>query len=685
MRQKITTLLNSYSEIFFLQGTLPGLLLMGISFLNPTIGFSGLLAVISAYCFARFIGFNHRFLSSGFYTYNPLLIGFSIGASFKLNIITLLLIVISSILSFMVTSSLAHVFSKYPGIQVLSIPFILVSSIVYLASNSFRNLYITTLYSASGTQTYEAIPVWIQGFFEALGGIVFMPNILAGFLVAMLLLAASRILFFLAFTGFLVGGTLHSIFIGSYTKSFLETNNFNYCLIAMAIGGIYLIPCLESYSLAFIGVAVSSVLISAVNIFWAQYGIPIFTLPFTIVTLTMVYVLGLANHKLRPTVHKATPEETLDHYLTNKDRFPQFYTLTPPFQGTWTVWQGFKGSWTHQGPWEYAYDFVKTQEGKTYEQDGSKLDHYFCFKQEVYSPVFGYVVSVMQEFPDGPINSVNTQHNWGNTVTIYDYRGFYVTLAHLLQYSITVKEGDWVVAGGFLGLCGNSGYSPQPHLHVQINALPSPQGVTLPFEWVRYSEQKTYFSHGTPPEKTEITALPFHPFYDQLTTYSLDSIFSFDVFLHEKKQGNFSFTVRMAPDATFYFETKTAKLYFGKIDSTFYVYHLEGKDPFLTMLYLVLPKLPLYGEPQLQWTDNLPNSLLLKGWQRIISTGLHAIWPTSCRSIGHYKYLSYTEITGEISTRFFKKKVRTCIKFEPGIQIKEFQFGNYSFKRNLPE
>ena len=42
-----------------------------------------------------------------------------------------------------------------------------------------------------------------------------------------------------------------------------------------------------------------------------------------------------------------------------------------------------------------------------------------------------------------------------------------------------MKPGEWVERGAVLGLCGNSGYSPQPHIHVQVQASDSPEAATF--------------------------------------------------------------------------------------------------------------------------------------------------------------------------------------------------------------
>jgi murein DD-endopeptidase MepM/ murein hydrolase activator NlpD len=46
-----------------------------------------------------------------------------------------------------------------------------------------------------------------------------------------------------------------------------------------------------------------------------------------------------------------------------------------------------------------------------------------------------------------------------------DYRVF---LAHFIMGNVFVKAGDIVTAGQPLGLAGNSGFSAEPHLHINV-------------------------------------------------------------------------------------------------------------------------------------------------------------------------------------------------------------------------
>jgi urea transporter len=686
VKDKFRAILNSYSEIFFIRGSIPGLILLVISFINYNCAIAGLIAVLSAYFFAIFIGYKDEFLSSGFFTYNALLVGFSIGQLFQLNPVSLIFLITASLLTFIVTIVLSHIFNLYFRLQILSLPFVIVSSFVYLAAGRFSNLYVTSMHATPVQQSLAFLPDWANGFFQSVGAIVFMPNTISGILIMVMILFSSRILFLLAFMGFAVGGLINGIFIGSIPQAMTDLNSFNYILIAMGLGGIFLIPSFQSYIIAMFGVAISTILISSVNVFWAQYGIPVFTLPFTMVTLSFVYVLGLVNYQKIPLIFKSTPEETLDHFLTSQNRFPkETITVNLPFFGNWTVWQGFDGKWTHQGIWKYGYDFVISNETNlTFTGDGTRLEQYLCFKKDVLSPVQGRVVKVVNYLPDNPIGTVDTVNNWGNMILIYDSRGVYVELSHFSQNSITVKEGDWLEPGTHIGLCGNSGYSPQPHIHMQVQLYEPMGSATFPYTFVHFASGNSYQAHGTPKEGSVVHNLSTIPFYDQLSTFVLDESFTYTVTKKGTEIGELKLKVKMAPDSTIYLESNLGKLYVGKKNGTFYSYHIEGRDPILRYILLAMPSFPLHYRPHLEWTDSIPSATLFTGWKKALVSLINAFYPKLSASSGSYKFSSETEIIGTVINKLFNEKNTSYVKLDPLARIEVVKWNDIEIRRKQP-
>jgi murein DD-endopeptidase MepM/ murein hydrolase activator NlpD len=68
---------------------------------------------------------------------------------------------------------------------------------------------------------------------------------------------------------------------------------------------------------------------------------------------------------------------------------------------------------------------------------------------------------------------------------IDDGKGEFCMYAHLKRGSIKVKSGDQVKAGQEIGVVGNSGNSPVPHLHFHMQTTPDwfkGDGLPTPFK-----------------------------------------------------------------------------------------------------------------------------------------------------------------------------------------------------------
>ncbi len=666
----LRTVANSYSEIFFFENHLLGLLLLGATFLNPNIGLSGLLCVLAAYEFARFLGVKKIFRGSGFYTYNPLLVGLSIGYLFKLTPFTAFLVIAAGIMTFIVTLSLANIFYNFFRLPVINIPFVLVSTAIYLASYKYSNLLVNDLEAPfSYWKRFEIhLPLWLSGLTKSLGALLFCPHFIGGLIFLIVIFLASRILFLLAVGGYFLGVFILSLMEGSFYQAISNLSAFNFSLIAMAIGGVFLIPGPRSYILAALAVAISPFLLDAAGFFWSHYGIPAFTLPFNLVVLSLIYALGLASYPFLTLYYRGSPERTLDHYLSYLARFRGTYrTLSLPFSGTWTVWQGFDGPWTHQGVWRYAIDFVITDEaGETFTGQGTRLEDYYCYQKPILSPIRGRVAAVVNDIPDNPPGVVNETHNWGNYVLIYDERGFYVLLAHFKKGSIKVDVGQWVEQGQPLGLCGNSGYSPQPHLHVQVQLSPELGAPTQPFSFVHYAvlegEKILYKANEIPQEKERIKGLYPDKALENLISLVLDQEMIFEVLRDEEKVAEQVWRVRMAPDGTYYLEIGSDRLYFSKFEGTFYFLRHDGSSPWVKAVFLAAPRLPLVYQKGMQWEDYLPLETFLGRVKRAVFILAASFRHQLAQIKGTYWFSAQNEIKGEIKNG--NREIETYLKLD---------------------
>ncbi len=118
----------------------------------------------------------------------------------------------------------------------------------------------------------------------------------------------------------------------------------------------------------------------------------------------------------------------------------------------------------------FATDIVKL--GKTGFTVSSHLtdknESYAIYNEKVYSPCDAVVVEVVDSIENNIPFSRNFPYNVGNHVVLKKDNN-YIVMGHLNKNSITVKEGDTLRTHQLLGLIGNSGLTPRPHLHMQVS------------------------------------------------------------------------------------------------------------------------------------------------------------------------------------------------------------------------
>lgn len=95
------------------------------------------------------------------------------------------------------------------------------------------------------------------------------------------------------------------------------------------------------------------------------------------------------------------------------------------------------------------------------------MDHYI-FGAKLYAPCTGSVISLENNVEDnlGTNLNVSNEQGQGNYVVL-DCSGLVVSLVHLKKSSIRIAKGDMVKSGEYIGRVGNSGFSQEPHLHLQ--------------------------------------------------------------------------------------------------------------------------------------------------------------------------------------------------------------------------
>ena len=683
----VDNLLFSYSMLIFIRSRLVGVMLVGITLLNLNLAFSGIISWITTLIFARLIGIRKNDLVHTIYTYNSLIVGFAIGFLFKISMLSLLMTIGTSVLTVMLSHALYSILTYTYKLPVLNIPFFLVSTIIYLASSRYSSLFVDSFYSFEGLNI-DYLPLFLQGLFRTTGTIMFMPYDITGILILIALFCFSTISFFLCVTSYYFGIWCLALLKGSFYHVYFNFSSFNFILIGIALGGIFLIPSRRSYLIALTGVFISVFILDAVSVVWSVFRIPVLTLPFNIVVLLFIYVLRNIDFPFMNNYLQDSPEKSLSIYLNFTRRFDR---ITPqpnlPFIGEWTVYQSFEGEWTHQGSWKYAYDFVITDTNQqTYQNQGLSLTDYYCFEKPILSPIGGTVIDAYDGYKDNPIGAVDKHHNWGNYIIIYSPFGYYVEISHLQEQSLKVQKGQTVTTGMVLGNCGNSGYSPQPHIHMQLQYWPRLGSETIYFYYSNcMTSEKVILGNTILEQNTQIEPLTFSRKLNAILTFILDDTFIYKLVINDKMIKIITLVVKMAPDGTYYFDCKETndKLFFGIEHQRFVLYTLDGKkDSPLAYIFAAMPFIPICIDKDMTWHAILPSNILfpIRGYQLFLQSFNHALHQVS----GTYHFSNNNrEIHGDIL--FHKYHVQTNLVFNDlkGVQEVQLKFANTHIKLEL--
>ncbi|MEO1924283.1 MAG: urea transporter [Nautiliaceae bacterium] len=652
---KLKILFKPFASILFLRDYRLGFFVFLLSFLLPSVTILGMVSLLATIIFAEFIKIRDEYLKYGFYLYNSLLVGMGVGYFYDVSLITIIITIILSIFTFLFSFGLYKVFS-YWYMPILSLPFAFISMLFYLASLKYTTL-LNNLINKFTTFDVQINYELISSYFKSLGAIFFLPYNIAGIIIMLIILFYSRIMFIMSVLGFLAGVYFHSFFVPLYS-AIHSPYNFNFNLIAIALGGVFLIPNLKNYFLAIIGVLLSVLLIDAMEVFFNMYSLPVYTMPFNIVVLLFLMLLYWTKYKYYNFYIKETPEKSLLYYLSNIYRFGgNDIKIYLPFSGKWTVYQAFDGEWTHKGKWRYAYDFVIKKNGKTYANDGLFLEDYYAFGKPVIAPVNGYVVALRDDLPDNFIGSVDRISNWGNYVIIKSDYGFYVEISHLMQYSITVKVGDYVKYGDVLGKCGNSGYSPEPHIHIQAQKYPYLGSETVPFKFVEYIKNRFLYFYALPKKDEEVEPLVVDKSSKLRLNFILDEVYKYEVVKNEKTIKNVEFKVNMNENGEFYFKDNyDNRLYFNSTEKFFYFYKYEGSESYLKELFKLAPKIPFINQ-KVKFSEILPIDILYRGikliFQELLISFNYKIFEK--KFIYENDFLSIKSKFGEVVFSFYEK------------------------------
>jgi urea transporter len=468
---------RSYAILFFSANARLGWWLMAVSMFAPDYGISGLTGVLAAGALAWWLGYDRAQIRSGFLLFNPLLVCLTVAYLHRCYHFTpahfLLLWAASVLGAFFVSAAMQQWARTLLGLSAHSLPAVAAAYVLYFLG--FSLFGPPSLPDSSGAAWLElpGLPPFWQAMFQAFGAMLFQPHVIPGIMVFLGLALTSPLSTLVASLAFAVGAETMSELGFPLGPEGVTWCGFNFLLCGIALGSGYFITSAASLALAASGAFLCSLTSVALATALRYFNLPASALPYNLVVLALVTALRprKSSGALLPSPSPgALPESAVQQVLIDAQRFPDLKTpaLFPPVSVACTVTQGFDGTLTHRGDWRYALDFEVEKEGRKCRGDGASLGDFYTYGVPILAPCSGVIANIVNHIADNPPGGNNPDENWGNYIVIYSDAGYYVMLAHLQQHSATVFVGQRVARGFVLGACGNSGRSPFPHLHLQI-------------------------------------------------------------------------------------------------------------------------------------------------------------------------------------------------------------------------
>ncbi|MCX6280557.1 MAG: urea transporter [Bacteroidetes bacterium] len=631
----LTSIINSYTQIFFSNNRIFALILIAVTFFDFWAGLSGIIAVMVSNILAYLIGFNRINIKKGYYGFNSLLVGLGLGVYYQPGLEFFIILLFASLLTLFLTLMVEGVVGKY-GLPFLSLSFLLGTWAVSLAARQFTALHVSergifmtnemfimggqTMVNSYNWLTNLGIPEPLRLYFTSLGAIFFQYHLFAGILIAIGLLIYSRIAFVLSLLGFFsayayynfIGADIHEL---SY--SFI---GFNFILTSIAIGGFFIIPSRWSFLWVILLTPLISIILTSTQLIFSMFQLSVYSLPFNMVVLLFLYALKFRERFFdKPELvsyQQYSPEINLYSHINYRTRFGKahYYPFVLPFWGEWKVTQGHDGTLTHQGDWRHAWDFeIADEKGKTFSGKGSEREDYFCYNKPVVAPADGRVEEIVDSIDDNEIGNMDLEHNWGNTIVLKHADQLYSKLSHLKKGSCKVTAGDAVKKGQVIARCGNSGRSPVPHIHFQIQQTPYIGSKTLDYPISQFIHHKPGIfelrSYENPENGIIVSNVSRNASLEKAFHFIPGQKFTLDVKPEVEKEYTLEWEVEISPVNTscIYCKKTNSRAWFRNDGDIHYFTHFEGdRSSLLFRFFLGAYKIMLGYYPDLLVKDTYP-------------------------------------------------------------------------------
>jgi urea transporter len=620
----LQSLLRPYGQILFSRNLLAGALVAAAIALAPRLFLLTLLAAAVAALASWLFGLGTEAVREGGPGCIAVLTTLALALFAPGGGSPLVLVMLGALLSVLFFASFQAMFSSL-ALPAHALPFVAATWVVHLAAR----LMPAGPPFADALAPWHFLPGWARAasILDIPSALVFQHGALAGLLVLLALAVHSRISLLLAILGGAVALLAQRLLRPGLPATLVDTTAaFNAVLAALAIGGVWFVPQPSAIGLAAVAALLASVASYALFPMLAPFALPVISLPFVLTVLLLLTAARMRQHDRNPrsTIPGSHPEANLAAYLVHLRRFGNLPWLPfrLPFRGEWFVSQGHDGQHTHRGLWRHGLDFQGVAAGgKTFQGEGKELRDFACYGLPVVAAGSGTVALVEDGIPDNRVGEINPQDNWGNAVVIAHGPALFSVYAHLQPKTLRVKVGDVVIPGMELGRCGNSGRSPTPHLHFQLQRSKHLGSPTIAFDFgdviFHRNDGWELGTHLVPDEHSTVRPVQRDDNLARALTFVPGTSY-----LLQADPGNRKELAQVEIDlgGRRFLRSPLGKLYFDAYENALVLTGFTGApNSLLRFLLLSAARVPFDTAAEITWTDSLPRRLLLPGILRAIA------------------------------------------------------------------
>jgi urea transporter len=646
MLKAVDSILYSYAQIFFSNRKWFGVIAMFSTFIVPQIGIMGLGGVMLSNLLAYLLKFDKDKIESGFYGFNGLLFGASAAYFFEITPFLIFIVILFIIICFFMSAALEHLLANLFNLPGLSLPFIFTLYIFFVFTTNYDTIFFKGL-NFEDYQFLSFIPDFIKIYLKSFSLILFQSSLISGLILLIAVLLFSRVHFVNSIIAFTFNYFFVNLIFPEVSSDLLILTSFNSILTAFALGGSLVIVSRKSIFLIILSSLMIIVFAGFFSKLLVNYLLPVLVLPFNFVVLSTIYSLKFREDQTDMVLlyfKPGSPEENYYYHDNRKNRFAKFKYVFPelPIFGEWKISQGIDGKITHKESWKNAWDFVITEGDKEFKTDGMQVEDYYCFDTPVVSSMDGEIARIIDNVDDNKIGEINHKQNWGNTIIIDHGEGLFSSLSHLKLNSIKVKKGDSVKKGQIIANCGNSGRSPQPHLHFQFQLTDKLGDKTYEFPISHFLEKDdskfVLKSFDYPKENTFVRNIETHKALKKAFDFQLGDEFIVEYnFNGVEKVEKWEVEVDMLNNV-FIKSDNDAKVFLYPREKVFYLTHFIGnKKSALYHFYLSALSVPLGYLDNLEWQDKYPISTTVNSFVKYLSE-LTLMFAPSLKSYAVFKF-----------------------------------------------